>query len=64
MPTASLEHLTPAHADRLAPYRRSHLPDGVKSKSWEDRMEKTKQIAVVKKLENEMKEEKKAEAEA
>ncbi|KAF8525049.1 hypothetical protein BU17DRAFT_83965 [Hysterangium stoloniferum] len=41
--------------------RRSHLPDGVKAKSWEDRMEKTKKEKAIKKLQLEMKEEKQAE---
>ncbi|KAF8584991.1 hypothetical protein K439DRAFT_1410559 [Ramaria rubella] len=41
--------------------RRSHLPAGVKSRSWEDRMEKTKREDSVKKLQKELKEEKTAE---
>ncbi|TFK56967.1 hypothetical protein OE88DRAFT_1650502 [Heliocybe sulcata] len=39
---------------------RSTLPAGVKTKKWEDRMEKTKREAAVKKLEAELKEEKQA----
>jgi len=41
--------------------RRSFLPDGVKTKRWDDRMEKTKRESAIKKLENELKEEKQAE---
>ncbi|KAL5535426.1 hypothetical protein ACEPAF_3520 [Sanghuangporus sanghuang] len=41
--------------------RRTHLLDGVKSKSWEERMEREKRAAAVKKLETELKEEKQAE---
>ncbi|KAI0331959.1 hypothetical protein GY45DRAFT_536750 [Cubamyces sp. BRFM 1775] len=37
---------------------RSHLPDGVKAKSWEDRMEKTKKEQAIKKLQAELKQEK------
>ncbi|KAF8898883.1 hypothetical protein BD779DRAFT_1666644 [Infundibulicybe gibba] len=37
---------------------RSHIPDGVKTKSWEDRMEKTKRAAAIKKLEIDLREEK------
>jgi len=40
---------------------RSHIPNGVKAKSWADRMEKTKKERAIKKLETEMKEEKQAE---
>lgn len=40
---------------------RSHLPDGVKTKSWEDRMKKTQKALAIKKLETELKEEKQAE---
>jgi len=42
---------------------RSHLPRGVKTKTWEDRMEKTQKALAIKKLETELKEEKKAEIE-
>ncbi|TDL28589.1 hypothetical protein BD410DRAFT_811677 [Rickenella mellea] len=41
--------------------RRTFLPQGVKTKNWEDRMEKTKREAAVKKLQAEMKEEKQSE---
>ncbi|TEB39012.1 hypothetical protein FA13DRAFT_426652 [Coprinellus micaceus] len=37
---------------------RSHLPRGVKTKSWEDRMEKTKKEQAIKKLQAELEEEK------
>jgi rRNA-processing protein CGR1 len=37
------------------------MPEGVRSKSWQDRMEKTKKAAAIKKLQTELKEEKKAE---
>ncbi|KDQ07695.1 hypothetical protein BOTBODRAFT_38594 [Botryobasidium botryosum FD-172 SS1] len=42
--------------------KRSHLPEGVRTKSWEERMAKTTREAAIKKLEKEMKEEKQAEA--
>ena len=41
--------------------RRSHLPDGVKSKSWTDRMQKTQKAKSIKMLEANLKEEKQAE---
>ncbi|KAH8120214.1 hypothetical protein DFH11DRAFT_1722056 [Phellopilus nigrolimitatus] len=41
--------------------RRTHLPEGVKTKRWQDRMEKTQREASMKKLEAELKEEKQAE---
>ncbi|TFK87994.1 hypothetical protein K466DRAFT_585907 [Polyporus arcularius HHB13444] len=41
---------------------RSLLPEGLKTKKWEDRMEKTKKAQAIKKLEAELKEEKLAEA--
>src|SRR6266540_2052044 len=41
--------------------RRSHLPLGVKTKKWEDRMEKTKKARAIKMLQVELKEEKQAE---
>ncbi|KAJ3569427.1 hypothetical protein NP233_g5051 [Leucocoprinus birnbaumii] len=40
---------------------RSHLPAGVKTKNWQDRMEKTKKEQAIKKLEQELKDEKQAE---
>lgn len=40
---------------------RSHLPDGLKTKKWEDRMEKTKKAQAIKKLQTELKDEKLAE---
>ncbi|KAI0721332.1 hypothetical protein C8T65DRAFT_631352 [Cerioporus squamosus] len=41
--------------------RRSLLPDGLKTKKWEDRMEKTKKEQAIKKLQAELKEEKASE---
>ena len=41
--------------------RRSHLPIGVKTRKWEDRMEKTKKARAIKMLQVELKEEKQAE---
>ena len=43
--------------DRLVT-RRSLLPDGLKTKKWEDRMEKTKKEQAIKKLQAELKDEK------
>ena len=40
---------------------RSLLPAGLKTKKWEDRMEKTKKEQAIKKLQTELKEEKAAE---
>lgn len=40
---------------------RSTLPDGVRTKKWEDRMEKTKKEKAIKLLQAELSEEKKAE---
>ncbi|KAF8078754.1 hypothetical protein FPV67DRAFT_1775882 [Lyophyllum atratum] len=40
---------------------RSHLPDGVKTKSWEDRMRQTQKALSIKKLQTELHEEKQAE---
>ncbi|KAL1951061.1 hypothetical protein VTO73DRAFT_210 [Trametes versicolor] len=37
---------------------RSHLPEGVKTKKWEERMEKTKKEQAIKKLQSELKQEK------
>ena len=39
------------------------LPDGVKSKSWEDRMQKEQKEKAIKKLQAELSEEKRAEKE-
>ncbi|KAJ2932749.1 hypothetical protein H1R20_g4330, partial [Candolleomyces eurysporus] len=39
---------------------RSQLPEGVKTKRWEDRMEKTKKQQAIKKLQTELKDEKQA----
>jgi rRNA-processing protein CGR1 len=41
--------------------RRSHLSQGVKTTNWQDRMEKAKKAQAVKKLEQELKDEKQAE---
>ncbi|KAF5311854.1 hypothetical protein D9619_003137 [Psilocybe cf. subviscida] len=40
---------------------RSHLPEGVKTKKWEDRMAQTQKKLAIKKLQDELKEEKQAE---
>ncbi|CDO73529.1 hypothetical protein BN946_scf185013.g164 [Trametes cinnabarina] len=40
---------------------RSHLPIGVKTKNWEERMEKTKKEQAIKKLQQELKQEKEEE---
>ncbi|OCH96210.1 hypothetical protein OBBRIDRAFT_744296 [Obba rivulosa] len=40
---------------------RSYIPEGVKTKKWEDRMEKTKKTKAIKKLQDELREEKQAE---
>ncbi|TFK77228.1 hypothetical protein BDN72DRAFT_33568 [Pluteus cervinus] len=40
---------------------RSFLPEGVKTKKWEDRMEKLKKEQAIQKLQTEMKEEKESE---
>ncbi|KZV75516.1 hypothetical protein PENSPDRAFT_647062 [Peniophora sp. CONT] len=45
-----------------APTVRSRLMPGVKSKSWDDRMEKTKKAQAIKKLQEELKDEKQADA--
>jgi rRNA-processing protein CGR1 len=42
-------------------FSRSHLPEGVKTKSWEDRMQKTQKALAIKKLQAELKAEKQAE---
>jgi Cgr1 family len=39
---------------------RSYLPDGVKTRSWEDRMQKTTKDKAIKKLQTELREEKQA----
>lgn len=46
---------------RLTLCSRSQMSDGLKSKSWEERMEQTKKASAVKKLQTELKEEKDAE---
>ena len=38
--------------------RRSHLPEGVKTKKWDDRMQKVKKEQAIKKLHAEPKDEK------
>ncbi|KAL1748554.1 hypothetical protein HDZ31DRAFT_60289 [Schizophyllum fasciatum] len=43
---------------------RSHLPEGVRTKKWEDRMEKDKKAQAIKKLQAELKEEQEAERKA
>ncbi|KAG5647609.1 hypothetical protein DXG03_008962 [Asterophora parasitica] len=43
------------------PTVRSQLPEGVKTRNWEDRMRKTQQALAIKKLQTELKEEKEAE---
>ncbi|THV07650.1 hypothetical protein K435DRAFT_833500 [Dendrothele bispora CBS 962.96] len=40
---------------------RSHLPNGVKTKNWAARMEQTKKALAIKKLQQELKDEKQAE---
>ena len=45
----------------IARFSRSHLPEGVRTKSWEDRMQKTQKALAIKKLQTELKEEKQAE---
>jgi hypothetical protein len=40
---------------------RTHLPAGVKTKNWEERMEKTKRDQAIKKLQAELKDEKQSE---
>jgi hypothetical protein len=42
-------------------HSRTFLPEGVKTKSWDDRMEKTQRAMAIKRLESELKEEKVAE---
>lgn len=44
-------------------HSRTMLPDGVKSKSWEDRMQKAQKEKAIKKLQAELSEEKRAEKE-
>ncbi|KAF7436673.1 rRNA-processing protein cgr1 [Pleurotus ostreatus] len=41
--------------------KRSHLPNGVKTKSWQDRMEQAKKAQAIKRLQQELKDEKQAE---
>ncbi|KAG5652302.1 hypothetical protein H0H81_005524 [Sphagnurus paluster] len=43
---------------KKSPTVRSQLPDGVKTKNWEDRMRKTQQALAIKKLQAELKDEK------
>jgi len=57
--TPKVVHLTSSSNGRTS--RRTHAPDGVKAKSFEDRMEKTKKELAIKKLQAELKEEKQAE---
>lgn len=45
-------------------FRRTHLSEGLKTKSWDERMRKKTEAAAVKKLERELKEEKQAEIQA
>ncbi|EKM83572.1 hypothetical protein AGABI1DRAFT_32545 [Agaricus bisporus var. burnettii JB137-S8] len=45
----------------VPPHRRSHLPEGVKTKQWEHRMEQTKRAQAIKKLQQDLKDEKQAE---
>ena len=54
---APLSLLCETLTDRLVT-RRSLLPDGLKTKKWEDRMEKTKKEQAIKKLQAELKDEK------
>lgn len=54
-------HLLAVKSEYLFVTSRSYMPEGVRSKSWQDRMEKTKKAAAIKKLQTELKEEKKAE---
>jgi rRNA-processing protein CGR1 len=42
----------------LKELRRTHLPDGVKAKNWEARMQKTERARAIKKLQAELKDEK------
>ena len=42
-------------------FSRSHIPGGVKTKKWSDRMEKVQKEKSIKKLQAELKEEKQAE---
>lgn len=41
--------------------RRTHLPPGVKTKKWEDRMQKTEKARAIKKLQAELRDEKQSE---
>ncbi|PCH33840.1 hypothetical protein WOLCODRAFT_63927 [Wolfiporia cocos MD-104 SS10] len=54
-PPSSLPRLTRSHPSR------SHMPDGGKTRSWADRMQKTEKEKAIKKLQAELKEEKVAE---
>lgn len=60
--SSSLSLVCDRLCDRRIYYpRRTHAPDGVKAKSFDDRMEKTKKELAIKKLQAELKEEKQAE---
>ncbi|KAG6841937.1 hypothetical protein C0991_005117 [Blastosporella zonata] len=50
---------SPGKHQRLPP--RSQLPQGLKTKSWDDRMRKTQQALAIKKLEAELRDEKQSE---
>ncbi|KAF7785059.1 hypothetical protein Agabi119p4_1224 [Agaricus bisporus var. burnettii] len=47
--------------EHKSPAVRSHLPEGVKTKQWEHRMEQTKRAQAIKKLQQDLKDEKQAE---
>lgn len=53
--------LVPITVAQLLCDRRSHLPNGVKTKSWQDRMEQAKKAQAIKRLQQELKDEKQAE---
>lgn len=50
--------------DRKPASKRTHLSEGLKTKSWDERMRKKTEAAAVKKLERELKEERQAEIQA
>ncbi|THH18085.1 hypothetical protein EW146_g2847 [Bondarzewia mesenterica] len=69
-PSSPVVHLASSSNGRLSgkPWKtpksatvRSHLQEAVKTKTWDDRMQKTKQAQAIKKLQEELKEEKQAE---
>ncbi|TFY63431.1 hypothetical protein EVJ58_g3253 [Rhodofomes roseus] len=71
-PSTSAIPLVPSAAGRVSgkPWKqpksatvRTLLPDGLKSKSWEDRMQKTQKEKAIKKLQAELSEEKRVEKE-